>query len=447
MTIQAFAHPSRRQEDGFLAVTVRVPATNVSRRLDLSYEELQRYCGWKDPLALDFLLIASLCYVTDKSVSRSLASDGWTRELDISLPVSDPERWQSIAEPLSATLNFLTGDVWNLRFQPLATRHWKSQRRKTYYYEFKADAVALFSGGLDSLVGAIDLLEAEPAKKVMLLGHYDAAAGEQSALYPSLYRHYRARSRFVRVRIGHRPEAAMETTLRSRSLVFLSLGFYAARFYGADVPLYASENGVIAINVPLTPSRAGSCSTRTMHPYFLDSLVESLRTIGFTNPLINPLELKTKGECLTECLNPALLQAIASRSVSCSHAARRQHWVRRGANNCGYCVPCLFRRAALHRAGYDDGNSYGFDVCRDELTPAFDGESANDLRALVAFLSGNKSDVELSYEAAMIAPTRDLGARAEMLMRGFNEVRDLFRAKGSSNLQKLAGVAPLKDGL
>lgn len=443
MNIQATVHADGRQADGLVLIEVRAPDADVTRSLDISFEDLRRFCGADDPLALDFLLLASLCYVVDKMVSRGLAGDRWTRELNLSLPVSDPERWQSIAGELEEALGFLTGDIWSLSFTRLATEHWKAPRPKLKSEDFRADAVCLFSGGLDSLVGAIDLLASESGKKVLFLGHRDGAAAEQSLLIPHLQERFPDRCRLLRVRAGHRPKGAPETTLRSRSLLFLALGFYAARSYGPNVPLYACENGVIAINLPLTESRSGSCSTRTMHPFFLGILVQALAKVGFTNSLSNPLELKTKGECLAQCRDPKLLSEIASLAVSCSHATRRQHWERKvGTNNCGYCVPCLFRRASLHKAGLDDGLEYGLDVCRDELSTSSERKSANDLRAMTDFLSQTMSVAELADEAARIAPTPRLDERAAMLARGFDEVRDLFRDKGGDALQRAAGVSP-----
>lgn len=318
-------------------------------------------------------------------------------------------------------------------------------RRKYKYYPYKADAVCLFSGGLDSLTGALDLLASQPDANILLVGHHDGQAKEQNDLYDVLRAHYPDRERLLRVRVGHNPRAAPETTLRSRSLVFMALGIYAARSYGLNVPLYAPENGVIALNVPLSPSRVGACSTRTMHPYFLNSLRAALTKISISNPIINPLDFKTKGECLSECLDLPLLEKLASASVSCSHATRRQLWnsTRRAtANNCGYCVPCLFRRASMHKIGKDDGAYYGLDVCKNELLPTAPLKSANDLRAMLGFLRENYKAEELDEMLRLITPLDKSERRAQMVERGFEEVRALFRAKGSTELQRAAGVAP-----
>ena len=75
-------------------------------------------------------------------------------------------------------------------------------------------------------------------------------------------------------------------------------------------------------------------------------------------------------------------------SVSCSHATRRQNWIRKSASHCGYCIPCIIRRAAIHKAGFDNGQDYGFDICEGELTIE-DEKSADDLRAMIDFINKN----------------------------------------------------------
>src|SRR5262249_25652186 len=142
-----------------------------------------------------------------------------------------------------------------------------------------------------------------------------------------------------------------ETTFRSRSLVFLGLAVYAASKVGVDVPVLIPENGPIALNVPLNPSRRGSCSTRTVHPQFLSMLGEALRGAGLGNPIRNPYEFKTKGEMVNECRAPELLEQIYTKSNSCGKAGRKTHWQNRKARACGGCIPRLFRRASLHAKG------------------------------------------------------------------------------------------------
>ena len=101
---------------------------------------------------------------------------------------------------------------------------------------------------------------------------------------------------------------------------------YVARSLGKQTPLLMPENGAIALNIPLTPARRGSCSTRTAHPFFLNTLREILGKLGIENPLCNPLELKTKGECVQQCLDQNVLHATAKESVSCAKRSHKRTW-------------------------------------------------------------------------------------------------------------------------
>jgi hypothetical protein len=151
-----------------------------------------------------------------------------------------------------------------------------------------------------------------------------------------------------------------ERTTRSRSLFFLAAGLAAAAGIGPDVPLHVPENGLIGINVPLVPARSGSLSTRTTHPHFIDLLRSIATAIGVHNPIVNSLRLQTKGEALATCARPDLLATIARISVSCAHptAARWEG----GSGSCGYCYPCLIRRASLYVVGLDRAGDYRVDV-------------------------------------------------------------------------------------
>jgi hypothetical protein len=103
----------------------------------------------------------------------------------------------------------------------------------------------LFSGGLDSLVGAIDFLEA--GHRLALVSYYDFGqlAGIQQSQAAVLTRHYgpeRVSHLGLRVQFREAPEL----TLRSRSLLYLALGLTAAAGLGPASPLIIPENGWIS---------------------------------------------------------------------------------------------------------------------------------------------------------------------------------------------------------
>lgn len=436
--------PSTHRGDGLSLLTISVPDLGIERQLDIDLTRLACHVPVPKVVALDLLLIAASCYGLDKLVDRDLAPDRWTRELDIVIPVSAPDTWNPVADQLAEVLAFLTGDDWRIGFTslhgPLYERPGRHKRVRARPVFERPEVVCLFSGGLDSLSGAIDLLENVRSQHVLLVSHYDAPAPEQTRLYPHLLCAYPGRIDCSRTRLRLCPAAGNERTLRSRSLVFLALGLLAAHSAGPDVPLYAYENGQIAINIPMTPSRAGSCSTRTMHPFFLESVVSVLEQLGVRNSIHRPYELRTKGECLAECHNQLLLQRTASLTVSCSHPGRRQHWVRRQEGNCGYCMPCLIRRAALFHIGLDDGMQYGIDVCAGELSVLGSADSGDDLRAVLDFVAQGKTASELQREIVRVARITDPAAAASMLVRGFDEIRAVISAKAKPDVKKLSGI-------
>ena len=424
MKIEAALNGTARADDGLADLRIR-DEDGQEHQLDFPIGELVRRCGVPSPVALDLLITASLCYITDKTVPRRPAFDRWTRNLDLSLPVSEPDRWTPVADALSQTLSFLTGDVWHLHFYQTPHALFERPTQRPLPEIAPIDAVALFSGGLDSLAGAIDLLAGDGAQKVLLIGHYDSPGPRkvQAELGLKLQEQYPGRVEIMHVRVAHRPAKAAEDTLRSRSLAFLALELYAAQALGSDIPLHMFENGMIALNIPLTPSRSGSCSTRTMHPYYLEQMRSVISRLGISNGILNPYGLKTKGECLVGCADVDFLSRLADQSVSCSHGSRRQNWVRKSADNCGYCVPCMFRRAAMHRAGLDHGEQYGIDVLAGELaiTDAF--ESADDLRAMSDFLRHPLTPAHLRKKILSIARFSGLDDHVDLARRGFAEVK------------------------
>lgn len=450
MNIEVSINYEEREPNGLAQVSVHVPELGVKPVVDMNFKALFERCGVPDGATLDLLLVASVCYVIDKTIPRSSTFDNWTRELTVSIPVSSPRLWQGVVSDLQSALKFLSGDVWSLSFRvangELFQPPVKRQPRRQVAAPFpvnEANAVCLFSGGLDSLIGAINLLAEKDDRRVMLVGHYDTPGPhkQQNDLFTSIRDEYSRRTELLQMRVAHKPRRAAENTLRSRSLIFMALGISVARAAGADIPLYAPENGLIAINIPLTPSRSGSCSTRTMHPYFLGKLAATFRGLGIDNEIVNPFQLKTKGECLAECDNPKLLRKLADLSVSCSHGTRRQHWIRRqGIDNCGYCVPCLIRRAALHHINADNGKRYGFDICRAELTVDDVRTSADDLRAIFDLLRQNKTAKDYTDEIQRIASIPQVSETAKMLARGFGEIRTLLRDKGLASVRQAARV-------
>jgi len=379
------------------------------------------------PAVAAFLLAALGVWAADKLLPRKVQPDAWTREIVLDLPAS-PD-WARLSPQFNRILNFLTGDVWTIqpreaRLHPGFAGIWDRPRQP--------QAVALFSGGMDSLVGAIDQLEA--GRRLLLVSHHDYGqlAGLQQSLAGALAAYYGPeRVQHLNLRVQF-PEAP-ELTLRSRSLLFLALGLTAAAAFGPNLPLLIPENGWVSLNPPLTPNRLGSYTTRTTHPYFLGQLTRLWREAGIHHPLTNPYRYLTKGELLEQCRNRDLLAKLVRHSSSCARPVVSR-WRRQAGGECGYCYPCLLRRAALHRLGWDRGEDYLLDVLAD---PEALGHRVRggDLRALLLALNTwEESPGEIEGRVHWGEPGPDWPRAYQktrrLLAAGFREIGRFFRDKG-----------------
>ncbi len=444
MKIDININPSEAVND-FAKVTLHCEALKLKGTLDLNFSTLYTHCQIPNPIIFDFLFLASTVYCADRLIPHTKGNDRWGRTFELCLPVSDYEKWFSVTESLQSCLSFLTGDDWKIQFKSLpgfSDMMHCPERIKEHGKSINADAVCLFSGGLDSLIGAIDYMES--GKRPFLVGHYASGSGpksDQENLHEILEKEYGSLN-LLQVRVGLKTTSDQddqEKTYRSRSFLFIVLGMYAAQSIGEQIPLLIPENGTIALNPPLTPSRQGSCSTRTAHPFFLNMLREILDKLGIENILCNPLQFKTKGECVDSCQNKNILRDAVPISVSCAKVGHNYWWPDSGANGCGICIPCIYRQAALFKVGWDD-ERYGRKICDVDLDA--DKDYPDDFRALVSFLHhkhGNQDISKLLLANGDVELT-DLEKYAAIVERGMEEVRDWIRAKGPDKIKHRAGI-------
>jgi len=428
---------------------VRIQCEGIERtfHLDIDFSAVMAFSWNPHVLGLDFLVICACVYAVDKIVPRRETADRWTRMLDVTIPVRNRDAWAAASDGLAEAVSFLTGDSWSFEFTE-APRSFSQRRpnRRVRARGFpKTPVVSLLSGGLDSFIGAIDLLYEYPEEKLLFVSHYDGHVSgpgkDQENLRDLLSQRFAQRLRHLQVRTGvvaddsEEGKYQFEKSFRSRSLIFLGLAVYAALKIGEDVPVLIPENGPISLNMPLNPSRRGSCSTRTVHPFFISSINEVLRAVGIPHTVSNPYRLKTKGEMVKECVGQEVLRQGIPLTNSCGKAGRKGHWKNRSARACGVCVPCLLRRAALHAADLDNG-TYGLE--------AFSGapEDFPDFHALMGLVHAkpNAYEIKKSLMANGRMSLSELSAHADVVRRMLDEVTAWVAAKGSAKARKLAGV-------
>jgi hypothetical protein len=304
-------------------------------------------------IGADLLVVAAHVHAADTRISRSTESqDAWTREIRLVIPVSAPVRWTNAAPILVRALNFLTGDRWDVGFRSRVEGYAKLvPTAASSLISAPFDGVSLFSGGLDSLIGAIDSLNYGETPLLVSHAGEGLVSKSQEQCFDGLKAAYKS-SAFDRLRVwmsfGHGliQDVGSEDTTRGRSFLFFSLGIAAGTALGRDFVLKVPENGLIALNVPLDRLRLGALSTRTTHPFYMARWNDLLKALGVAGRVENPYWDKTKGEMVARCANPTLLNQLVPLSLSCSSPTKGR-WTGKAQGHCGYCLPCLIRRASL----------------------------------------------------------------------------------------------------
>lgn len=321
---------------------------------------------------LDLIDIAVYVYCADQAVTRGGAGvqdfgDNWRRRFFFRIPVRNPKLWKDdrILTSLLSTLSFLSEDEYHFEFELLR----KAPSWEDGYLEFSntpydglADEVVMFSGGIDSLGGAVQEAVRD-RRKVILVNHRSTTklSRRHTHLLGLLDEQAKdCRPMHLPVRINKAKALGREYTQRTRSFLYASLGATIASMLGRN-RLRFYENGIVSLNLPPSPQVVGARATRTTHPQVLNGfshLLSSLAEKTFT--VENPFLWKTKTE-VVRLIAEAGCGPLLKYSTSCTHTweMTKQH------THCGTCSQCLDRRFAVLAACQeenDPGEAYRVDL-------------------------------------------------------------------------------------
>lgn len=311
-----------------------------------------------DPRLLDLLDIAATVFSADGSIKRGGGTrprmgSGWRRRFEITMGVRRPRLWNSpeVASALTEAGEFLTEDTFVFRFRQAEA----GAARQPFLdldpsgATFSAEDVILFSGGLDSFSGALEVLSSGTGN-VILVTHRSAAKAipRQVELGTFLAERFPGRVLHIHVHARRVGEEAVDNTQRSRSFLFAALGQLVAHAFGAK-RIRFFENGVISHNLPLTPQIVGSMATRTTHPLSMLKLNQLMRLVGpDARQIDNSYQWLTKTEVVRRISENGGAGMIP-RAVSCT-SIREQTILH---THCGSCSQCMDRRFAILAAGLD----------------------------------------------------------------------------------------------
>ena len=310
---------------------------------------------WYSPEAIDLLYISLAVFAADRLALRNNAMDGWSRNIELYIPVLELSKWASNCGLLEKMTGFLSGDYWKFHFRKreftAKELHHKLKMENSKQTIKLYDKICMFSGGLDSFIGAIDILE-NRTPNTLFVSHYGGGKGTkeyQDLLKEKIISRYSLEERdfhqyYAKVANG------IEDTTRTRSFMFFAHAITVASSLDKTIDLIIPENGVISLNIPSTISRFGTSSTRTTHPYYLNLFQELINNLNLPITLKNPYQFCTKGEMLINCRNKEFLAENLKNTMSCSHPDIGRMLKETQARHCGYCLPCVIRQAAIKKA-------------------------------------------------------------------------------------------------
>jgi len=340
---------------------------NINSNYDFTYtfwNEIKNLRNFYSDEGLDLLYLSLFVFAADRLFLRESANDSWSRDIELFIPVLSIDRWKEVRELTEKMISFLSGDKWRLHFRKRVLteneKRYKEKYGKQTSEKQSFETLCMLSGGLDSFIGAINLLESSDKGKVLFVSLYgggkgtkeyqDILKGEFIDKYGlSKYQFYQNYAAVIN---------GVEDTTRTRSFMFFSHAIVYATAMAENVTLIIPENGLISLNIPLAHTRLGTSSTRTTHPYYMKLLQMLIDRLGIIVKLYNPFQFKTKGEMAAECKNTDLLQGNIIHTMSCSHPDVGRYKGMNKTLHCGYCLPCTIRKAALLRGRLTDTSEY-----------------------------------------------------------------------------------------
>lgn len=343
--------------------TIHLFYDGKSKNINFDLMEIEKAVGHQvHPQVFDIYKVAFATYMADLLSPRPQKTGG--RVLNILISVSDKSKWESQNSNLKGLLRTLTGDIFNFHFVQ------GTRPQSDFVFQHKSQkVVSLFSGGLDSLSGVKYLLDRNLAPILISHCSQNLICHVQTTLSALMDASLGKEIEFHQISARQVPGkqlGQMETSQKSRSFLFLSLASVFALELGID-EVYLFENGILAMNLPLVPSRSFN-NTKTAHPDFLSKFNAFLKAIYACPTYVqNPFLYKTKGEVIS-LLNCQEFQNMVKETVSCSEVSRLRY---RGVKtsqvrHCGSCVPCILRRFAVVAAQLQSHDSqYEVDILGD----------------------------------------------------------------------------------
>jgi hypothetical protein len=260
----------------------------------------------------------------------------------------------------------------------------------------------LFSGGLDSLAGAIELLNSTEAKKLYLVAHKSNrnVIKTQNGLIKALSEKYNDRIKFYGFACHFTGIPRIEETQRTRMFLFSAIAFAICNVYSKK-EFFIFENGITSINLPKQADVINARASRTTHPKTIGLLREFYNNFVKGYEFITPYIYKTKADIMDIFIQFKEENLIAS-AVSCSTSLNDDM----SSRHCGVCSQCIDRRFAIYATGLED----------------YSDDYVNDI------IRGNNNAETLTrlYNTLRFASMQDFSTQAAFFTKFTSEIDDLL---------------------
>jgi 7-cyano-7-deazaguanine synthase in queuosine biosynthesis len=342
-----------------------------------------------DDRHLDWAHLMGSLFAADLACQRSIDTE-WTRDIELHVALREPAYWEQHRIRLELLFSRLTYDRLTLRLHEDHSPPPPPRQRTTPFAA--VDCIALFSGGMDSFVGAVEL--AASGRVPFFASH--VAGGPTRAAQQRLQPVVAALATASEFQSISAQRAAgfgdVEGSQRSRTLLFVGCAAVVASSLGLS-EIFLNENGVMAVHLPLTEARVGSLSTRTAAPSVLDEMSALISdALAAQMTVSNILIQDTKPDVVRRAqrLN---CEAALPDTLSCwsvGHTGR----------HCGYCAPCMMRRISCAVNSAPDAQ-YEHDVFADPAVtvnrPFAQDNLAHFIGCVHYLTTASDLDVELDY--------------------------------------------------
>ena len=341
---------------------------------------------------LDLLELASYVFCADRYVSRgSLDSpyfSGWHRRFKHIIAVRDYNFWSdsNVHSLLESLLSFMSGDEHSFEFHP------GHSTPKVHMFDgpnfclppTKEIQIVMFSGGLDSTSGAVNLL-VNSRSNLILASHTPQTGTKktQMCLANELEHRFPKRVNHLMFECHLKVKRSREETQRTRSFLYAAVGAAIAKAYHQRRILFF-ENGILSINLPPSEQYQNARATRTTHPKILSELTRLLTLVEGSDFLVsNGFFWMTKADIVTLLGKNSCLDLL-NNTVSCSRTFDKG--IKHSQTHCGRCSQCIDRRFAIASAGLlgeENRGLYAYDFVIDDICPDSEDKFGREERTLL----------------------------------------------------------------